>query len=94
LQGYTSPSGAALAFTYDAGSNRTALQYPGSKSVQYAYEPTTDLQVTDWNSLAVSYSYDAAGRVSGASYSNGLSSQYGYDALGRISTFSTIAVVP
>jgi RHS repeat-associated protein len=70
--------------TYDAASNRTALQYPGSKSVQYTYDADNRIsKVTDWNSLAVSYSYDAAGRISGANYSNGLSSQYAYDSVGQ-----------
>ena len=84
LQSYTSPAGAALAFTYDGASNRTTLQYPGNKSVQYTYDADNRVsKVTDWNSFVASYSYDAAGRSSGVNYSNGLSSQFVYDALGQ-----------
>ena len=84
LQNYTSPASATVAYSYDSASNRTALQYPGGKSVQYTYDADNRIsRVTDWNSFAATYSYDAAGRISGVKYSNGLSSQFAYDALAQ-----------
>ena len=87
LQSYTNPASAALAFTYDAGSNRTAIQFPGSKTVQYTYDADNRIsKATDWNSMAASYSYDRAGRISGVTYPNGLTSQYTYNSVGQTLT--------
>jgi len=84
LQSYTSPAGASLGFIFDAVSNRTAIKYPGSHSVQYAYDSDNRIsKVTDWNAFSASYAYDADGRIIGVSYSNGLSSKYSYDSIGQ-----------
>ncbi len=84
LQSYTSPFQTSLGFTYDASSNRTAIQYPGSGTVQYTYDVDGHINsVRDWNGFTATYTYDAAGRLTNVGYSNGLTSQYTYDVVGQ-----------
>ncbi|MBX7133995.1 MAG: S-layer homology domain-containing protein [Fimbriimonadaceae bacterium] len=82
----TTPDGKVVKNEYDSVGNRTKITYPDGKVAQQAFDALNQLaSVTAWNNQVISYTRDAAGRVTIASTpANNAVVDYGYDSAGRL----------
>jgi RHS repeat-associated protein len=80
------PNGQFLAYTYNAGKQRTQTVDQTGFTENYAYNNLGQLaEVTDANgNLVVSYTYNLAGWLAGEEHGNGTYRTYTYDANGNV----------
>jgi RHS repeat-associated protein len=74
-----------VVYTYDAGSNRVAMQAPDGSTNTYAYD-TLNRLATLTNSLTgqFGFGYDGLSRRTQMTRPNGVNTNYGYDSLSRL----------
>ncbi len=80
------PEGGLWAWTYNAAGLCTSIKDPAGRETKYEYDNRDRVTrtVLPENAGSCTYSYDAAGNLTGITYSNGPTLRYTYDALGRI----------
>jgi len=86
MTGVAYPEGRALTFTYDTGGRRSSMVDHTGFTVKYGYDAVGRLSTLRdaGNSLIVTYTFDANGRLNQKTNANGTYSTYTYDANGRV----------
>jgi YD repeat-containing protein len=86
--------GKAMAFQYDAASNRTRVTWADGYYAAYGYDALNRATTIGENGatsglgLLASYSYDNLGRRTGIARGNGTSTSYGYDSASRLTSLA------
>lgn len=62
----------------------TSISYPDGQQARYAYDEVLRCSKAAMDDMEVNYAYDADGRLSGKTYSNGMSSAYSYTPIGNL----------
>ncbi len=87
-------SGTMITYGYDDNGNRTSIGYPGStaKTVTQAFDKSDrPTSVTDWNNRTTGFGYDAANRLTSATYPNGDVVTNTFDPAGDLSALKVAA---
>ena len=76
-----------ISFAYDAGSNRTSIQGPSSRT-DFTFDDASRVSMvtnqTTGGADTLSYSYDAGGNIVGITDGAGAETRYAYDGLNRL----------
>ena len=84
----TNARGDVISLDYDADGRLTSKRYNGATAASYAWDSDDALtSVTDSHGTT-SFIYDAAGSLTGITYSDGKTAAFSYDAGGNIDTIS------
>ncbi len=81
----------AVTNSYDLAGNRTAIFYPGNKSVAYTYDENSRLSsvdLSDFGLTACAFAYDAAGRLTNVVYPNGVKGSFDHNANRQVSEYA------
>jgi len=84
LTDVTDANGNHVGYEYDALSNLTALIYPDGSVVRYGYDVDGRLVSVSDASGTTTYTYNAAGQLTGRSLPNGVTTSYTYDNANRL----------
>jgi YD repeat-containing protein len=78
--------GVVVAYTYNSANDRATMTLPGSRAFTYGYDATSGrlTSISDWQSLAIGFAYDADGNRTGITRPNGVDSTYTYDLADRL----------
>lgn len=90
LLSVTGPYGKTVSYEYDFNGNKTAIIYPGNKTVFYGYDSLDRLRtVTDWLGGVTTCYYDAAGNLIRIDNPNTTQTFFTYDNAGRLTDLSS-----
>ncbi len=76
-------NGNTIHYTYDSLGRLTEKAYPDGTGEAYQYDPKGRITYAGNKDMAYTFTYDANGRVTSVTDSNGLTIQYEYDVMGN-----------
>ncbi len=89
---YTDRDGNVTQFAWDNGGRLTKRTDPLGRSWSYTYDSRQRVAAVAFPQGSVTYTYDAAGNLTQASYSDGTVLRYGYDARRRLTTADHVSI--
>jgi len=78
---------AVVKYTHDANGNRSAITYPGNKTVTHTYDEVnrlTGIDLTAFSLQPITFSHNEVGEITGITYPNGVTATYTRDTAGRL----------
>jgi len=84
LTGILDSNGRSLSYQYDVLGNRTQMNTPDGRVIQYGYDLGNRLSQIITGQGTYGFSYDLAGRRTGLTYPNGVTTSYNYNSAGYL----------
>lgn len=85
LKEVTYPGSIIISYAYDMVGNKTAITYPGNKTITYDYDPANRLvKVTDWRNNVTDTSYNESGLKVKDILPNGIETNFNYNSANEL----------